>query len=211
MTKNLSQAEIEQNRLTIIENEKKQKFQTIKHIASLIQQNQNMGEEVHEFLDELENKSKIQPPTKESNASISFNRYVSSSKAAWYWITILLGAAAALTIFIIPEDALPLVYLRSAFGLFFILFLPGFVLMKTLFPDVVPIKISSERMDKLERVVLSMGISLILTPMVGLILNYTPWGVRLIPLTVSLLLFTVGLATVGIFRESKKQYGLSKT
>jgi uncharacterized membrane protein len=91
------------------------------------------------------------------------------------------------------------------------MFLPGFVLTKSLFPSGVPIKTSSERMDKLERVVLSFGVSLILTPMVALILNYTPLGVRLLPVTLSLLMFTVGFATVGLFREFRVQFGLSKT
>lgn len=169
------------------------------------------SQEEYDFLAELESENKLESSTEESFELVSFTEYVFSSKSAWYWLTILLGATAAFAVLFIPEGALSLDYVRSAFGLFFIMFLPGFVLTKSLFPSGVPIKTSSERMDKLERVVLSFGVSLILTPMVALILNYTPLGVRLLPITLSLLVFTVVLATVGIFRESKIQFGMSKT
>jgi uncharacterized membrane protein len=41
---------------------------------------------------------------------------------------------------------------------------------------------------------------------VGLLLNYTPWGIRLNPIVVSLTILTVGLAMVALARE----YRLSK-
>jgi len=38
-------------------------------------------------------------------------------------------------------------------------------------------------------------------PIVGLLLNYTPWGIRLTPITISLLALTLTLATVAMLRE----------
>jgi uncharacterized membrane protein len=63
-------------------------------------------------------------------------------------------------VFTIPENAVPLVYLRSALGIIFVLFLPSFTFIKALFPAKVPIKTSSENMDTIERVALSFGMSL---------------------------------------------------
>jgi uncharacterized membrane protein len=40
-----------------------------------------------------------------------------------------------------------------------------------------------------------------LVPLVGLLLNYTPWGIRLNPIVVSLTLLTVGLAMVALARK----------
>jgi uncharacterized membrane protein len=40
-----------------------------------------------------------------------------------------------------------------------------------------------------ERVALSLGLSLAVVPLIGLVLNYTPWGIRLTPILVSLALF----------------------
>jgi uncharacterized membrane protein len=36
-----------------------------------------------------------------------------------------------------------------------------------------------EKMGGIERIALSFGMSLAVVPLLGLILNYTPWGIRL--------------------------------
>ena len=43
--------------------------------------------------------------------------------------------------------------------------------------------------------------SLALVPLVGLLLNYTPWGIRLTPVTLSLLSLTLILTITGLIRE----------
>jgi uncharacterized membrane protein len=43
--------------------------------------------------------------------------------------------------------------------------------------------------------------SLALVPIVGLLLNYTPWGIRLTPIVLSLLALTLIFATVAIIKE----------
>jgi len=43
--------------------------------------------------------------------------------------------------------------------------------------------------------------SLALVPLTGLLLNYTPWGIRLTPITLSLLALTTLLSVTGIIRE----------
>ncbi|HPC28222.1 MAG TPA: DUF1616 domain-containing protein, partial [Candidatus Methanomethylicus sp.] len=48
---------------------------------------------------------------------------------------------------------------------------------------------------------LSIGLSLALVPLTGLVLNYTPWGIRLDPIVVSLSLLTVGLALGAAVRK----------
>jgi uncharacterized membrane protein len=44
------------------------------------------------------------------------------------------------------------------------------------------IKTSTENLDPIERIALSLGMSIALVPIVGLLLNYTPWGIRLTPI-----------------------------
>lgn len=61
---------------------------------------------------------------------------------------------------------------RIILGLPFVLFIPGYVLMAALFTK-------KEGMGGIERVALSFGMSIAVVPLIGLILNYTPWGVRL--------------------------------
>jgi uncharacterized membrane protein len=80
-----------------------------------------------------------------------------------------------------------------------------------LFPSKVPINTSSENMDTIERLALSLGMSLALIPIVGLILNYTPWGIRLTPITLSLLALTIVFATATVLREYQAKAQAAKS
>jgi len=77
-----------------------------------------------------------------------------------------------------------------------VLFIPGYVTVEALFPK-------GREMDGIERFALSVGLSLALVPLIGLLLNYTPWGIRLTPIVLSLVVFTVGVAGVGAGRRFK--------
>lgn len=132
---------------------------------------------------------------------ITFMDYLAAGEARWFWLTLGVACATVLIVFVVPEDAFPLIYLRYVFGAILVLWLPGYVLVKALFPkERVELK-TTANLNIVERVALSIGLSLALVPLVGLLLNYTPWGVRLIPIVLSLFALTVAFATVAVARE----------
>ena len=83
---------------------------------------------------------------------------------------------------------------RQVLGLIFILFLPGYVATAALFPE-------NDQIDTIERVALSFGLSIAIVPLIGLGLNFTPWGIRLNPILASVSAFIVGVALVGWYRR----------
>ena len=83
---------------------------------------------------------------------------------------------------------------RIVLGLPFILFFPGYMLICALFSR-------KEDLDSLERLALSMGLSIVVTSLIGLALNYTAFGVKLYPVTFSLFLFMLLMSTVAIYRR----------
>ena len=127
--------------------------------------------------------------------------YIKTEEAYWYWIIMILSAATTITVFTIPEELYPIVYIRYVLGSIFILWLPGYSFIRALFPPEQSSKTSKEKLDSVERLALSIGLSLALVPLVGLILNYTPWGIRLTPIVLSLLLVNATFSTVAIMRE----------
>ena len=98
-----------------------------------------------------------------------------------------------LVIYAVPSE-FPYEVLRWVLGSVFVLFIPGYVTVEALFPK-------SRELDSIERFALSIGLSLALVPLVGLLLNYTPWGIRLTPIVVSLTVLTIGLAMIALARE----------
>lgn len=90
----------------------------------------------------------------------------------------------------------PYSILRMAMGLPFVLFFPGYTLICALFPE-------KEDLDGIERTTLSVGLSLAIVALIGLMLNYTPFGIRLYPTVVSLFLFTLLMSILSTYRRDK--------
>ena len=146
---------------------------------------------------ELENQGKLMMFTPPESIPKNLDAYLFSAHAAWFWIIITISVATTISVFTIPEKAIPYVYIRYILGSIFVLLLPGYSLIKTLFP--------TREIDNIERTALSIGMSLALVPLVGLLLNYTPWGIRLTPITLSLLALTIILTITGLLREHNEK------
>jgi uncharacterized membrane protein len=59
-------------------------------------------------------------------------------------------------------------------------------------------------LDLVERSVLSVGVSFAVVPVLGLLLDLTPWGINRASVILSLIVFTVAVSTTAVIRESKK-------
>jgi uncharacterized membrane protein len=109
------------------------------------------------------------------------------------YLSLTVSLGTLLVVYALPDD-FPLVVFRWVLGSVFVLFIPGYVAVEALFPK-------GRELDGIERLALSVGLSLALVPLVGLLLNYTPWGIRLDPIMISLTILTVGLAIVAFARR----------
>jgi len=84
--------------------------------------------------------------------------------------------------------------LQVILGLPLVLFIPGYALIAALFPAI-------DELDGIERVALSFGLSIAVVPLIGLGLNYTPWGIRLEPILASLTIFITGMTLITYYRR----------
>jgi uncharacterized membrane protein len=91
---------------------------------------------------------------------------------------------------------LELSILRIILGLPFVLFFPGYVLVAALFPR-------KGNIEGIERVALSFGLSIAVVPLIGLILNYTPWGIRLEPILYSVASFIFIMSVIAWLRRKR--------
>ena len=131
---------------------------------------------------------------KEKNQTyLTFWSYLFSSYAYWFWVIVTLAITTSLVVLFVSENNYPLLYTRYALGFIFVLFLPGYTFIKTLFP--------TKELDIVERVGLSAGMSLALVPFNLLLLNYTSWGINTNSVTITLLAFTLIFAILSIIRE----------
>lgn len=102
------------------------------------------------------------------------------------WVTITLISAA------IPQEN---TYIRTILTIPSLLFIPGYVLMSALFPK-------KDDIDGVIRLALSFGLSIVIILLMGLLLNFT-FGIRLVPILVSLYAYTMVLVFFGENRREK--------
>ncbi len=115
-----------------------------------------------------------------------------SWKNAWDLLAIIsLSVLLILMIYLFPESIF-----RKVIGLPFILFFPGYSLISFLFPE-------KRDLDVIERIALSFGLSVAITPLVGLALNYTPFGIRLTPILLSLASFNIVFSLLAVYKRFK--------
>jgi len=146
----------------------------------------------------LEDKEKIKFYNIDDSTQMSFNKYLFSRHSYWYLSTISLSIITILSIFIIPPKQINYLYIKYILGSIFIIFLPGYSLSKILY-------INSE-INNIKLIALSLGISISLSSIIGLILNYTQWGIDLIPLVSIEFLLIIIFSTIGIMIEYNKKF-----
>lgn len=168
--------------------------ETVEQLVTQVQLKHSISkQEAMNHIINLQNQGKLVFKNPPASIPSTLANYLFSTQARWYWLIITLSAITTILIFVVPENAYPIVYSRYILGSVFVLWLPGYSLIKALFP--------TKELDNIERIALSIGMSLALVPITGLLLNYTPWGIRLTPITLSLLALTITLATVALIRE----------
>ncbi len=119
-----------------------------------------------------------------------------SKKLFLPWDILTVFLATVLCVIFVMVPILNDTPFRIILGLIFILFLPGYSLIAALFPK-------KDDLDNIERLALSFGLSISVTPLIGLLLNYTPFGIRLAPILISLSIFTILMCIIAFFRRLK--------
>ncbi len=103
----------------------------------------------------------------------------------------LLVVVLAVVIILLPSNIL-----RIILGFPFVLFFPGYALMAALY-------IRKVGMGGIERIALSFGLSIAMVALIGLILNYTPWGIRLESMLYSTAFFILIMSVIAWFRRKR--------
>jgi len=84
----------------------------------------------------------------------------------------------------------------SLLAILLVLFVPGYVVLAALFPK-------NREIDWIERIALSLGLSIAVVPLLSLLLNYTPLGIRFGPIVGMITLFTAGVGYAAYWRRMR--------
>jgi hypothetical protein len=166
---------------------------TIGQLAALIKEEQSIDEDTFiETINEMvKDKSLIlDEPQYPIHSFLDYLFTINIS--SWFWVTITIIALTAL-LATSGSDILPVDLLRWCFGSLFLLFLPGYSCLQLLLPK-------DSEINRSQRLVFSIPTSLSIVILVGFSLNYSPLGIRLDSLLVSISAITLLLTIPAAFR-----------
>ena len=189
---------------------KENKPQSVEQLTKMLSRDLDLTEE--EIVDSVlklqaEGVIKLQ---NQSFQSRSIANYLKTGEAIWYWLTIAAGTITSILSFIISESAYQWVYARNFLGLVFILFLPGFAFIKALFPTNISHKTSMRSLEAIQRIALSIGMSIALVSIVGFLLHYSPWGLDMTTIVLSVFTLTLVFASAAVIREYQTKTATAK-
>lgn len=175
--------------------------QTVQDLISLTKVSVSYSEQ--EILDEilsLQGEGKLKVDGHLISVQKGFSKYLNGNQALWYEVVVVLAIITAIFTLMINADFYPWSYIRSGLGAIFVLWLPGYTLIRAIFPSYLGEK-GKSNLRNAETIALSVIMSLAVVIIMGFILNFLPFGIRLVPIVLSLLIFTMVSATVAVTRE----------
>ncbi len=129
-----------------------------------------------------------------------FLDYLFSPLSIWFWELVV---ATLTSIGLVSASSGLSLDLRYVFGSLLVLFLPGYSLVGFIYSK-------KEDLDYLTRISVSFVMSLAIATLVGLVLNFTPFGITLFPVALSLSGVTIGLLILTALRKYS-YYSLANT
>jgi uncharacterized membrane protein len=147
-------------------------------------------EEIHDAARRLERRGEIN--LSEKKISSSFVRNLADVEVnAPFWIA-MLSCAAILVTGSFPEDAIWF-ELRQVSTAVFLFVIPGYVMTNAF--------IARNRLSYVERITVSVGLSLAVVALVGIVLAYGIAGIKQQPVIISLVTLVTVLAFVGAYKD----------
>ncbi|MFX1293615.1 MAG: DUF1616 domain-containing protein [Promethearchaeota archaeon] len=183
---------------------KEKKDQTADQIIQLIMENYSLDKElILKTIKKLfkEGKIELKEPIHAEASPQSLKEFIFHSMNYDLWLCVLLVIITIPIALFIPEnafesgDGLSIFFgvVRLIIGTIFVVFLPGYAVFTMLWP-------TSEKED-LTRFGIAFGLSLVIVPILGLILNFTPLGLTFISILIIITLFTLIILCITFIRR----------
>jgi hypothetical protein len=122
--------------------------------------------------------------------------FLTPSLSGWFWITTLITALAVLILRTAPNlSALEIP--RWILGSLFVLYLPGYALIRFLLPD-------NSKMDSVEKYTLNVVASFTVVALAGVLLEYAQLGINLTTVTSSMSIFVLLFIIAAAIRDHQR-------
>jgi hypothetical protein len=170
----------------------------VKELVRLVQEQSDATlDEIKKEVKSLHRKGLVmlEDPPRQPENLVSF---LSLKNSRWFWIAVGTTLLSFISILLIPETGTPISYVRYVFAFVLVIFLPGYCLTETLFPN-------EDALDTVERITFSIGLSFAVTALVGLFLSFSSLNLTLATALPALGSLVLVLAVVALIRKYRMQ------
>jgi uncharacterized membrane protein len=102
-----------------------------------------------------------------------------AAESVSFQLILIVTVLTLFAVYILPSYE-PWNIIRLASAGPFVLFLPGYTVIELL--------LQKKALGRIEKIALSIGLSMAIVPAIGLVVNFTPWGLALTPVVLALTL-----------------------
>ena len=129
-----------------------------------------------------------------STSSVSFVQYLTKvSENYWFYLSMAIILGTLVSSYLLPQQS-PYTTLRGVVGSLFTLFVPGYSLVKALY-------IADRELTEIAVYPLSVVVSIVITYVVGLVINSMIWSMDRDYILLSLAVVTLISAIIGVYRR----------
>jgi uncharacterized membrane protein len=152
-------------------------------------------QEIHDAIKRLEERDEVN--LSEEKINPSFLRNLAEVEVnAPFWLAIITTAAILIATFALPQDGVWLLAKRIV-GAMFLFVIPGYTIINVL--------VARNRLSYVERMAISVGLSLASVSLIGMILAYGFAGIRLEPIIASMTAFVSVMAFIGAYINFRRR------
>ena len=139
---------------------------------------------------DMEDEEKIVFKETDVSPPNNISEYMSSLYAYWYWV---INFISLLSMLILLQQNYDLTYIKYVLGSIFSMFLPGYCLSKIIFLN--------EKIGAVKTIAFSIGVSISMISLIGVLINYSPFGLFQLPLTIVEFVLILILSSIAVDLE----------
>jgi len=117
---------------------------------------------------------------------------------------LIINVLATVFLLIVFTDSVS--WLRVVLGFPILILFPGHVFVSALYPR-------KDSLGHINRIALSLGFSIFIVVLIGLVLNYFPWGIKLYPLVLAISIFILSMSAITWYIRGRyhpdERYGIT--
>jgi hypothetical protein len=150
-------------------------------------------EEVVEILERMRDSGQIALRARAPEFESFFGFLVDLPRSWAFWFLLAITLVTLLSVYYLPSSV-PWSYVRWLYGILFLGFAPGLGLVRLLFGP-------RRELDGADTVALSIGLSLAVSSLVGILLNFLPGGISLDSIVLAMATLVIFLASTSAARD----------